>query len=97
VEFELGGDAAVAGLHRHHGGDDADPRAADPHLVAFDQRVGVGHPRLEVVGRDERQAVVGVVGEEDGDDHDQHRDRADDHRAARHPLYAAAIPHGASR
>ncbi len=27
----------------------------------------VGHPRLEVVGGDEGQAVVGVVGEEDGD------------------------------
>ena len=66
--------------------DDADADAADPHLVAFDQGVGVGHPRLEVVGGDEGQAVVGVVGEEDGDDDDQHGHRPDQDRAARDSL-----------
>ena len=47
--------------------DDPDPGAADPHLVAFDQRLRVRHLGLEVVGGDEGQAVVGVVGEEDRD------------------------------
>ena len=88
---------AVAGLHRHHRLDHADAGAADPHLVALDQGVGVGHAGLEVVGGDEGQAVVGVVGEEDGDDDDQHGHRPDDHRAARHSLYAAAISHGPRR
>ncbi len=86
-----------AHLHRHDRLDDADPGAADPHLVALDQGVGVGNAGLEVVGGDEGQAVVGVVGEEDGDDDDQHGHRPDDHRAARHPLYAAAVSHGPRR
>ena len=53
--------------------------------LRFDQGVGVGHPRLQVVGGDEGQAVVGVVGEEDGDDDHQHGHRADQHRAAANP------------
>ena len=61
--------------------DEADPDAADPHLVAADQRVGVRHLDRDPVGGHERQAVVGVVGEEDGEDHDQGRDRADQRRA----------------
>jgi hypothetical protein len=97
AEAEFGSDLAPAQLHRHHRLDDADPGAADPHLVAFDQGVGVGHPRLEVVGGDEGKPVVGVVGKEDGDDDDQHGHRADDHRAACHSLYAAAISHGPRR
>ena len=97
AEVEFGGDLTVAGLHRHHRLDHADAGAADPHLVALDQGVGVGHAGVEVVGRDEGQAVVGVVGEEDGDDDDQHGHRPDDHRAARHSLYAAAVSHGPRR
>ena len=88
---------AVALLDRHHRLDDADADAADPHLVAFDQGVGVGHLGLEVVGGDEGQAVVGVVGEEDRDDHDQDRHRPDQDRAARHSLYSAAPSHGPRR
>ncbi len=97
LRLEFGGDLAVAGLHRHHRLDHADAGAADPHLVALDQGVGVGHAGVEVVGGDEGQAVVGVVGEEDGDDDDQHGHRADDHRAACHSLYAAAVSHGPRR
>ena len=44
---------------------------------------GVRDHRREPVGGDERQAVVGVVGEEDGEDRDQHGDRADQRRARR--------------
>ncbi len=97
AEAEVGGDLAVFELHRLDRLDHADAGAADPHLVALDQRVGVGHAGGEVVGGDEGKAVVGVVGEEDGDEHDQHRHRPDDHRAARHPLYAAAVSHGPRR
>jgi hypothetical protein len=93
AEREFGRGLPVRELDRDHRADRADEGAADADVVAFDQRVGVRHPRLEVVGGDEGQAVVGVVGEEDGDDHDQHRDGADDDRAARDPLDAAAIPH----
>ncbi len=84
-------------LDRDHRLDDADADAADPHLVAFDQRVGVRHPRLEVVGGDERQAVVGVVGEEDGDDDHQHGHRPDQDRVARQAGDSAAVPHGPRR
>ena len=94
AEREFGGDLAVFELDRDDLLDDADADAADPHLVAFDQGVGVGDPRLEVVGGDEGQAVVGVVGEEDGDDDDQHGHRPDQDRAARDAAESAAVPHG---
>ena len=42
----------------------------------------LGTSRLERVGRHERQALVGVVGEEHGDEDDEHRRRADQHRVA---------------
>src|ERR1044072_5490583 len=96
-QLELGFDGPVFLLHRRHRAHDADPGTADPHLVAANQRVGVGHAGGEVVSGDEGQAVVGVVGEKDGDDHDQHGDRADDGRAARNSLYAAGFLHGARR
>ena len=53
------------------------PRCPRTRLAAF------GSSRLQVVGGHERQAGVGVVGEEDRDDRDQQRHRADQHRAAR--------------
>ena len=40
----------------------------------------------DLVGRHEGQAVVGVVGEEDGEDHDQRRQRPDQDRDCREPL-----------
>ena len=82
---------------RLHRLDDADPGAADPHLVAFDQRLRVRDLGLEVVGGDEGQAVVGVVGEEDGDQDDEHGDRPDQDRVARYSLYSAAVFHGPRR
>ena len=62
--------------------DRADARAADPHLVAAHEVGRARHLGLERVGRDERQALVGVVGQEHGDEHDEHRRRADQHRVA---------------
>ena len=111
AEAEFGAEAAFAPLRltfvrgavfvlefdRLHRLDDPDPGAADPHLVAFDQRLRVGHLRLEVVGGDEGQAVVGVVGEEDGDQDHQHGDRPDQDRVARYALYSAAVFHGPRR
>ena len=43
----------------------------------------LGHLGLDLVGRDERQALVGVVGQEDGDEDHQHRRGADQHGVAR--------------
>jgi hypothetical protein len=97
AEAELGRDLAVGEVHRDHLLDDPDPGAADPDLVAFDQGLGVGHLGLEVVGRDEGQAVVRVVGEEDRDEDHQHGDRPDEDRVACYSLYSAAVFHGPSR
>ena len=52
-----------------------------------------GSSRRDVVGGDERQARVRVVGEEHRDDRDQHRDRADHRRARREGRERAAAPH----
>ena len=51
---------------------------------------------VELPGRDEGQAVVGVVGEEDRDDHDERGDRPDEHGVGDDRLVAAAS-HGARR
>ena len=61
--------------------DEAHPRAADPHLEALHELGGVRQVRLQVVGRDERQARVRVVGEEDRDDRNQHGHGSHQHRA----------------
>ena len=45
---------------------DAHAEAAHAHLVALHELGAVGQLRLELVGGHERQAVVGVVGQEDG-------------------------------
>jgi hypothetical protein len=97
AEREFRRHLAVFEVDRLHRLDDADANAADPHLVAFDQGVGVRHPRLEVVGGDEGEAVVGVVGEEDSDDDDEHGDCPDDDRAAGDAAESAAVPHGPRR
>ena len=57
---------------------------------------GVRQLGLEVVGGHERQAAVRVVGEEHGDDHHEHGERADQHRAARDRCLAAAPAHPSS-
>ena len=49
--------------------------AADAHVVALHQLGRVGHEHLDVVGRHERQPVVGVVGQEDADERDEQRRR----------------------
>ena len=73
-------DRAVLGGDRGDVGHRADARAADAHVVALDQVGRVGDLGLELVGRDERQARVGVVGQEDGDDDHERRRGADEHR-----------------
>ena len=80
----------LLGAERVH---DAHARTADAHLVALDAGPSLGQFGLDVVGGHERQAVVGVVGEVDGDDHDQRRDRPDQQRAAGQRALAAAV-HG---
>ena len=62
--------------------DDADARAADPHLVAAHEVRRRSELRRERVCRHERQALVRVVREEHGDEDDEHRRRADQHRVA---------------
>jgi hypothetical protein len=54
------------------------PLAPDADLVALRELGRVGHDRGHVVGRDERQAVVRVVGEDDRDERDERRDRTDE-------------------
>ena len=78
------GDAAVLVALRRDLVDHADAGAADAHVVALDEVRGVGHLGLELVGRHERQAVVRVVGQEHGDDDDEHRRGADQHGVGRH-------------
>ena len=56
---------------------DADAVTADPHLVVRGQASGVADLGRDLIRGHERKAVVRVVGEEDRDDHDQGRDRAD--------------------
>ncbi len=75
---EAPGARVLVGLQR---ADDPDARARDPHLVGGLQAGGLRQFDLDVVRRHERQAVVGVVGEEHGHDDDQRRDRADQQRA----------------
>ena len=60
-----------------------DADAADPDLVAGHERVGVRHLSRDPVGGHEREAVVRVVREEDGEDHHHHGQRADHRRARR--------------
>ena len=66
------------------------PPIAD--LVAGHHGVGVGDLGRELVGRDEGQALVRLVGEEDGDDDDEHGDGADQGRAGGEAAGAPA-PH----
>jgi hypothetical protein len=75
--------------------DRADPGAADAHLVAAHEVGRAGRVDPQLVGRDERQALVGVVGQEDGDDDHERRGRADQHRVAGDPARAPA-PHRSS-
>ena len=56
-------------------GDRADARAADLDVVADDELGGARHLGLDLVGRHERQALVRVVGQEDGDEHRRARSR----------------------
>src|SRR5439155_6074178 len=69
--------------------------AADANLVALDEARGVRHLGLDVVGRDERQARVRVVGEEHRDDRDQHGHGADQDRRAR-DAWLRTSAHGGS-
>ena len=80
LELELGADAAGRQLDRLHVLDDADAEAAGADLVALDQVLAVGEADLQRRRRHERQAVVGVVGEEDRDDDHEHGDRAHEDR-----------------
>src|SRR5215208_8009407 len=70
----------------------ADADAADPDFVSGHQGVGVGQLGRELVGGDERQALVGLVGEEDRHDHDEHGHRPDEGRAGGEAAHAPA-PH----
>jgi hypothetical protein len=79
LQREDGGDRAVGVLLGRDVGDRADARSADAHVVALDEVGRVGDLGLELVRRHERQAGVGVVGQEDGDDDDERGRRADQH------------------
>jgi hypothetical protein len=83
LEAQLRVGGAVGPALREDLVDDADARAADPDLVAPHEVLRVGDVRAQVVGRDERQPVVRVVGEEHGDDDDERRRRADEHGVRR--------------
>ena len=76
--------------------DDAHARAGDAHLVGGLQAGALGQFDFDVVGRHERQAVVGVVGEEHGDEHDQRRHGPDQQRASGERVSAAAVHQGVS-
>jgi hypothetical protein len=91
-------DLVVGQHHRRHVGDHADAEAARAHLVALHQVGAVGHEHVELARGHERQAVVGVVGQEDGDDDDERGHRPDEHGAGDdRRVGSAAALHGASR
>ena len=71
---------ALGGALRLHAVDEPDERAAQVDLGAMGQLARVGDLDVERVARDEREAVARVVGEEHGDDHGEHGDRADQDR-----------------
>ena len=81
---------AVARLRGADAADVPDPGPADQHAVGRDQPGGVRNFDIQVVGRDEREPVVGVVREVDGDHEDQDRDRADQDRVAERFLSASS-------
>ena len=96
LELELGAGLAGAELDRLHVLHHADAEAAGADLVALDQVLPVGEAHLQRRRRDERQALVGVVGQEDRDDHDQHGHRAHEHGVGEHGGCGAAS-HGLRR
>ena len=96
LELELGADPAGRQLDGLHVLDDADAEAAGADLVALDEVLAVGEADLQRGRRHERQAVVGVVGEEDRDDHHEHGHRAHEHRVGEHGGCGAAS-HGLRR
>jgi hypothetical protein len=71
--------------------DGADAMAALADLVALDQARPVGQLDLDVIGRDERQPVVGVVGQEHRDDRHEDGDAADEDRVGGDRGVAAAV------
>ncbi len=77
LELQAGDDRPVLAGDGRDRGDRADPGAADAHLVAAHEVRRVGDVDVDLVGRDERQAAVGVVGEEHRDGDHEDRDRAD--------------------
>jgi hypothetical protein len=76
--------------------DHADAEAADAHLVALHELGARRQLCLDVVGRHEGQAGVGVVGQEHGHDRHQQGHRPDEHGAGGDGGCRAAA-HGASR
>ena len=95
LEVELGDDLAVLLAHRAHVVDHADAAAAGADLVAGHEVGAVGHAHLQRRRRHERQALVGVVGQEDRDDHDEDRHAADEDGVGCDA--GSGLPHGASR
>ena len=73
--------------------DRPDARPADPHLVAAHEVRRARRRQLELVGGDERQPLVGVVGQEERHDDDEHGRRPDQHGIGGD---AAAAPHRGS-
>ena len=73
-----------------HAVDEPDERAAHVDLGAVGELAGVGDLHVQRVAGHERQAVVGVVGQEHRDDHHEHGQRADQDRVAE----AAAVATG---
>ena len=82
LQFGQRGDApGLRILYGFERADDTDAVAGDAHLVGLLQRRGFREFDVDVVRGDEREPVVGVVGEVHGDDHDQRGERPDQQRA----------------
>ncbi len=90
LERQLGADVAVLEGDRAQRRDEADAVPALEHVVADHQVGAVGDVDLELAGGHERQAAVGVVGEEDRHQDDEHGHRADQDRVGEGGLLAAA-------
>ena len=93
---DLGRRPAVLERARAHLAHEADPDPALTHLGAATDRGRVVRQHLHLEVGHERQPLVRVVGEEDGDERDEHGDGPDQDRAG-HDRCGRAAAHGASR
>jgi hypothetical protein len=88
LQVEHGDRLPVGGACRADRVDQADERAADVHLGSMGELGGIGDLDVQRVLGDERKPIVGLVGQRDGHDRGQYRERADQDRVAEHPRLA---------